>query len=453
MGQASVDRVIEIMRGVAQKEIAARQAQIEQQRADQQGEQEKARIKQQQDELKQRKSEFDSQHALAQKAADFIHNQQMTAAAQKYQETGLQPAGTTINPAISTMPNGEANASPVNPVNATSQVMGFEGTPQTIPVQSPTQYATSQAKLQEITNKPMEDLRIRIEAAKQKEIEQAKAEGKAADLDRMNAQKQYDDARAKQAADAAFAREKYKVDADNRTRLQIANISKGSTDVDLTPYISQANNGEITQEDIKKLPLKPVDQMKVLNGVVSSGGRVLKEASKQNLTDMATVSTAIPHIADALNLLKTNPIAVRTPGTDAYKQYQEAVNQAELVLPQVARIIGGEKGKMSNQQISYAQGSFIPTRNPIAASYETNVKNAQDFVKTMNDIVKNHTVGMSPEHVNMLKENFGIKPLVLAPGGGTAQQVPVTQPQASQLNPTAIQFLKQLNLPLPGGVQ
>lgn len=431
MAMDEVNSIAETMRAAMASQLNARQqAQQAKQHADQLA-------------LDQRKFDEEvSQHVITNKAAKTLLDAQLAAhqagvnlqsqqMGEIYQKTGVTPAGATFSPAASSTPDGQANYTPVNPSQATGQVMQIPGM-QSMTVQNPLDYAKQEAARATIIGAPAEAAKIREETAKQTAIEKGKIDLAVMTLDRINASKQYDETRAAQMKAADDARNVYTQAQENYRARLMANSKNGSTDVDLSPYIVQANNGELTLEGIKKLPLKPSDQMKVLNGVISNGGRVLKDADQQTIKDMSTISTALPHLSNALQILKENPTEARIPGTQAWKNYNEAINQVELVLPQVGRIIAGDKGRMSNQQIKYAEGSFIPSRNPLQASYVTNEKNAKDFTKTMQDIMDNHMIGMSPANKALIKENFGVKPLQLggsaapaaAPVGGPTQSGP-----------------------------
>lgn len=420
MALAEVQAILEGLRQHQAKVTAANEQKIQQQRVDLEKESQQKRIDLETQKLEQEKKVQDNQIEIAKKAADLIHMQKLQEIGTQFQQTGVSPAGASVSPAASTVPNGQANYSPINPQQATSNILQFPGGGS---VEVPTlgAQAKTQAAAKETLMEPEVKAKIResqaVEAERLKKVE----ESKAYDFQRMAMMKVYDDKRAAEMKAADDARERYRQEQENyRARLRLQSDAP-----DLSPYVMMGLNGEMTQEDVMKLPLKTPDKMKIVNGVVAPGGRLLNNSSKQSLTDMSTISTAIPHIDGALAELKNHPVEVRIPGTDSYKRYQEEVKQAELVLPQVGRVIAGDKGRMSNQQIKYAEGSFLPSRNPLTTDFASNVKNREDFVRTMNDIMDTHLKGMSDQHKAYLKQTFGIKPLtpfIASPVAGQAPQ-------------------------------
>jgi len=460
MAQADVNNILEGLRQHAQKVQAAGQLALEQSRLDAEKEQKKKELEFQQKQIDATNKLAQGHLDLAKKAVDIAAQTHASQLEQQYQQTGNLPPGSKVEP------NDTGGGGGVGFLGAGTQATGQTVAPQpdngnqstqglysdiTLPVTdsnnnpiklsqvaNPTVFAQQQVDRQRVLNAPAEETKTRELLASKEQDEERLKESKAADFSRFMMQKMYDDQRRKEQDDAAFAREKYKAAND----LTIAKLKLAGDQTDLSPYISQAQNGELTTEGIKKLPIKPVEQMKIMNGVIQPGGRVINDATQQTLKDMATISTAIPNLDSALATLKDNPILARTPGTQAYKDYNEALHQVELVLPQVGRIIAGDKGRMSNQQIKYAEGAFLPSRNPIGTDIKTNIKNRNDFVNTMNDVIKSHLAGMTPEHQALLKENFGVKPLTpfgISPGLDNQQQG--QQPQG--LSPAAIELMKK----------
>jgi len=438
MAQDAVNAILEGLKTHQAKVLQQTQLAIEKQRADAQTEAEQARIQQQQDQLEQAKKEFDANHELAKKAADLMHLQVMNKFGQQYQETGIAPPGASFQP---TVQGSGGPASPVNPAAATSQLMSIPGVGD-MQVATPEANATRQAGLQRITGAPAEEAKTREEQAKQVAETVRQVALKREDLDRLNASKQYDREVRKEQMDAEMARLKYTQDQENYR----ARLKNQGDQTDLSPYMAQALNGEMTQEDIKKLPLKPVDQMKIINGVVAPGGKVINNSTKQNLQDMSTISTAIPQIDQTLQLLKNNPVQVRLPGTDAFKQYNQSIQQLELILPQVARVIAGDKGRLTNQQMELANGGFIPSKNPLKSDLKSNIKNREDFVNLMKDILNNHLTGMSPEHKALLKQNFGIKPLGAFGAASETQGPPQGVSDPIKLSPAALQLMQKYGI-------
>jgi hypothetical protein len=115
MGQEAVNGILEGLKNAAQRYQFNQNLAVEQQRANSQKEQEQARIKQQQDELKQRTSEFNANHALAKAAADAYHLQVGNELARQAQQFGITPAGSSSGGAA---PPSSGAPTPANPAMA-----------------------------------------------------------------------------------------------------------------------------------------------------------------------------------------------------------------------------------------------------------------------------------------------------------------------------------------------
>lgn len=459
MALAEVQQIMEILKSAQQRKLDQQKIDADNEQNKNTNEYRKALIDDAHKHLDEDKRQFDAQHALAIKAAEGVKATQDLAHLKTKSDLSQFILGGGVIPGDTTQAAGGGADNGFSPVGGASSPlatsvmhtipMGEGSAPLQLQLPSQSIYdaqqkeqAQKQAGISTILDRPKVDAKIEEARTLQADMLKKQDEAKQADLYKIMAQRGEDAKIRKEAEDAQMARLQYSQQQENYR----AGLKNQQDQTDLSPYIMMGQTGELTQEDINKLPLKAAEKMKITNGVIAPGGRILSSTSKQSLMDMSTISTAVPHLDYALKLLKDHPIAARTPGTDAYKQYQEALGQVELVLPQVGRIIAGDKGRMSNQQIKYAEGSFLPSRNPITADYQTNLKNRNDFVKTMDDVMNTHLTGMSEKHKAFLKDNFGIKPL----GSFGSSGVPVTtqqaQPVQPQLSPQALKIMQELGI-------
>lgn len=414
MSDFAVQSIIETLRNAQANQLA-------QQNLAQQSKAEADRIQSQKDQLAESTRQFNLSHDLAVKNAMALRAAHNLAAAQasanlgkQYSETGIAPANSTVAPQAQT-PQG-LGYSPINPndPNTTpNQTLnlpgaGSSGEDLNIPVIQPKAYATQQADLQRITLKPGEEARQAAEEAKQAAEAVRQLQVKAADAERYRMQ---EEARTQQAQEATAARLQMAQDHNDTMRFVagLAHDSRLQPATDITPYIEQGKNGTLSSEDLNKIPgISKQDKVLINNAILSTGNTLINDKQKNLLMNFKPILTTIPNLDHALELLKTNPAEVRIPGTAAYKAYEEDMKQVDKTLPNIARVIEAQSGRLSNQQIKYSEGSFKPDKSLIGASYATNVKNRNDFVRTINEILKTQLAGMSPERQAVVKASYGI---------------------------------------------
>lgn len=402
-----LQNVLESFKGTQAVRVRQFQEQLERDKLTEAQKQHQANVDFQHSQLDEQKRQFD----LTQKAANAIqevqlaHTKQQIAAGVK---GGTPIPGMTESPRVGDPNTSEGGFTPINPQQATTRNITLPNGMGSFTIPTDTEEAKSKAALERITGAPAEESKIRAEKAKQEEETKRQIQLKWEDLNKVQAQKQYDAERAAEAQKAHDAEIKYIQGQENYR----AGLKLKSGKTDLSPYIKQAQDGELTQEGINKLPLPQEDKIGILSSVVGPGGRVLKDSDQQTIKDMATISTAVPHMHAALDLMQQHSKLGLNPTTQAGKDFQKEIQQIELVLPQVGRVIAGDKGRLSNQQIQYANGAFIPNKTMITGpDLKQNISNVNDFLHTMNDILDNHMIGMTPEHKAYLKKQLGVKDL------------------------------------------
>lgn len=393
---AFINALLEGVRIHTERQLHQKQQAIEQQRADAQTEAEKARIEQQKEELAQRKTQFEANLAM-QKAAHNVAMVQATQALQEgFSKTGLTPPGARINPT-----NPEAGIGTM-----TMPGLGLNGADVTMPIQTPQAAAAQAANTYQIANKPIEEAKIRVEAAKQKEIEEAKLAAKREDLDRMNVQKQYDDAREERRQKADLLRTQLEI----ASRERIARIQRGSMEEDLTPYVHQAINGDITREDINAMPLKNKDdKMRIFNAVIGSGAGLLDKEQKALVGDFSQMVEATklmdqiianqPKTGNRLTSHVLGPLA-RLTDPNLSGPEQQLAGHISLI----ARGFAKEKGNLSNKDIERVQNMLPSSSEPL----DVNIKKRNDYLQELGKLIDSKLSNLPKAQREVIKKKVGL---------------------------------------------
>lgn len=428
MAQAEVDHIIEIMKNAAQKQLQQQQLKIEQQRADAATEFEKARIKQDQETLKQRKAEFDANFDLAKKAADVMHMQSMQQVIAGLKKGETIP-GETISPAASTLPSGEANYTPINPAQATSEVHQLPYNLGSVTIPTQVEEARRQAKIYEIANAPIEASKIKLA----KEAEQARSDlaeqNKQYDFIRSITQKIYDDDRADAKNKNEMAMKKLELASQER----VAKMRAGG-DTQIHPgIIKQAMEGDVTREDILKM-YNQVDQVRIQNEILNQGGNLLSNKDKELVGDFSQMVQATKYMQDLI----ANQPQISSEGNFArlkshvagpYKRLtdsnlaaieQEIKGRSTLI----ARGFAKEKGNLSNQDIVRAQNMLPKVSEPVDA----NIKKYNDYIMEVDKAFRDKLSHLPKKQVDILRQKVGLLDVKLYDvGQASATQLPTNQ--------------------------
>src|ERR1017187_9765567 len=267
MALGEVDRIIEIMRNAhlnQQAQVAARQKQEEQDsmaanRLAQQDLEEK-RL-QQENQHFQASNDLANKIAQAQVAAHKLQSMQtVQQMGQAVQQGAPAPSGSSTVPAISTLPNGEANASPVNPANATSNMLQIPGVEGQIQVATPQAHAEQQAQIAETLAAPArktEQLKEQEMTARTLATQKAQQEEETKRLLATNAQNQAAAIRLEQERQKG---ELQRANIQSGTQLQIANLpyaifnnmdpqTRAAT---VQPSIDALTNGDMSATQVQK---------------------------------------------------------------------------------------------------------------------------------------------------------------------------------------------------------
>jgi len=438
MAQDAVNAILEGLKTHQAKVLEQTRLAIEKQRADAQTEAEKARIEQQKAQLEQAKKEFDLNHEIAKKHADLVTAQVTSQLGNQYQQTGVAPAGTSVSPTI--QGNG-GMASPVNPQQATSQMLDIPNVGQ-IQVATPEQYATRQADLSRITEKPKEEAKIRESQALQSDLLKKQEEAKQADFVRAIVQKQYDDNRAAASQTAETERAKLHIaSAERIARIQAAARDK-TTGIDLSPFAQDAIDGKITKEEVARLPVTMQEKAAIVDAVRGTGSQILRKDQADLVGDMNQVVSTIPLMDQVIqNQPQThNVISSHIGGLLSSGNQDVTAPEKELMARTsvISRFLK-EKGNLSNRDIERVT-KMIPSRfNPL----ETNIKLRDDFRLELNKLLDSKLANLPDAQRNIIKKRVGL--LDIAPYGAVQQAAPGGS-QQSTLSPAAQQLMQKYGI-------
>ena len=367
--------------------------------------------------------QHEAANKIAQQAADIQLKMYKLAGAEglqkigeAYQKTGVAPGAQIASMASSA--NG--NFSPVNPQQATGAQITIPGMEDlgSIQVATPEIAATRQANLSRITDRPQVEAKIEESRALQSDMLKKQEEAKAADFTRSAMMKIYDD-----------AREERRLTAENeRARLmrasmeRIARINKGATDVDLTPYAQQVVDGDLTREDVLRLPISKPDQMKLINAVTGAGAGLLSKDQKELVGDFSQMTQAIKLMDQIIaNQPQThNKISSNIAGAFSSLDQNVTGPQEELNgrLSLIARGFAKEKGNLSNQDIERVK-KMLPDRfQPV----ESNIKKRNDYLTEIGRTIDAKMANLPKAQREIIKKKVGLYDYSLSGGPASTQQ-------------------------------
>lgn len=274
--------------------------------------------------------------------------------------------------------------------------------------------------------------------------------GKKADLERIEASKRADLERQQQiiAGENERARQHEQAEnlrnaADQSTRLHVAKIGAGIEGTDptlITDYVHQAINGDLTDEQIKKtIPFKGFQQA-ITNGVTEAGGQILTKPEQEVKQAFTPVNQIIDKMNQYNQLVRNEgQLKVNIPGTDAYKQAKLIEAEIDGVLPNVARVIATDTGRLSNTQIKLVEGMAQPSKNFLSSDAKTNEQRRDDFVDIVNKVIDSKLSRLPEAQRSAIKQKLAI------PTSGRSAAPASEQTPSAQGSPTIIRYDSQGN--------
>ena len=453
MALAEVQHIIEIMKSAASKNLEQQRIQLEGQRTESEAQDRLARQDQAAKELQRQEKEFQMNHDLAVKSSEALmtahkiaNSQALQQMGQTYQQTGVAPGGASMSPAISTQANGQANASPTNPAQATSQMMSIPGVDGSIQVASPEAAASAQAARAEIAAAPgrkTEELKQGLETTRQVALTQATQEAETKRQAIINAQNQ---ASALKLRQMDIAGENYRNSVSTGTQLKIAmlpysvfnNMDPQSRNNIVQPSVDALNDGTMSAKQVQQ-QFNEKGMMGAGTAVISSfmGAGGVPPTDKQvqflqqvkpiidNLTPIAQYIQALPktsgslesHVAGFMNSTLLNP--------DLEAKYK----QIEFQIATVAKTLGGDAGqRLQKALLAPAEGGYLPNKfQPTTA----NVSNYNKLVDVVHKAIDSELGSIPVAQRANIKNKLGLTSVgLLNPDGSPLNASP--QQQAPQ---------------------
>lgn len=364
-----------------QQEVANRAQQNEQFQND---------LKLRQDELAQRKNQFD----VTTKAAKAMHDLQML---QEEQNLGKSLQEGNNVPGATSTPGADAN-------HVVYQIPGIDNP---LTLLTPEAYRTKQ--IQDITAKdaPVHANRMEEIATQSQNAKDLAAQNKTDALVQMQQMQDYENKRAA----THEAAENFRTQTEVASREHVAKIQQGLEGLTpdmLDPYIHQVVNGDLTQKQLNALPLPKGVKAAIVNGVTSSGGAVLNDNEQDVIKSFTPIKQIIGKLDQYNDIIKANPTLSRIPGTDAYKQTSLLSEEIEGILPNVARVIATDTGRLSNQQIQMVKGMTEPSKNFLTNDSAINEKRRNDFLGITNALIDSKLSRLPEGQRAAVKQKLGI---------------------------------------------
>lgn len=241
-----------------------------------------------------------------------------------------------------------------------------------------------------------------LTAARLQEIDASKL----ADEARLKVQQEYENSRNELTRNAQIQIGK----SHDAARMAAAEIAKGGTlDPELiSQTASDALNGNLSVESLNKLPISKAHKEAIVQTLNKSGGKLPSQKQLDSVSAFAPVASMIPKILEYGKILADNPFASRTPGMDAYKRAKALQQELDLTLPNVARVIASDTGRLSNQQIAIARGAEEPTVNFLTGDADSNLKKAKEFMQVVNASIDARLSNLPEAQRATIKAKIGI---------------------------------------------
>lgn len=266
-------------------------------------------------------------------------------------------------------------------------------------------YFQQQAENQRIALQPQTEAKQIIEAAKQ-QAEQIRQEAiKNKDLERAVALEGY-----KAQLQSLKSAEDYKRAIDvAKIKAAASSASKAIPAADLDVAVQGLANGTYTVEDLPRLGIPAASRLNVLKSLRDQGIAPLKKEQVGKIQEISSVFDLYKkarQLADAVAPTNTSPAASLFQGAKHKLDPGIRALEDELTgkLGQVARVISGEKGMLSNKDIERSRGLF-PS---IYQTNEVNQRRLKEFQAAIKDRIDKLTTNMSSAQREQILKQYGI---------------------------------------------
>lgn len=443
---------------------------IDQQRADQENEDRKARTdiaQQQLKELQQQHATENAHNDLALKAAMSLQKVQQAKEQQEMVErsnaSGVPIPGAAVNTPMASQPVPGAIGvqTPAQPGTQTLRGAGPNGEDLTLPF-DPKAYAQHQQDIQELLKGPgspeakarIADYQTQYSLIGQNQKDLAQFQNQLPMTEYQKANIASEEKRAKDAKAAQM----YDTNVQAGAHIRAAQISAGleggdAVDASAAPYIQQIQNGQLSMEDLNAMKLPKGIHNAVVSGVSTDGGVIPNKAELGAVQKYAPIAPLISAIDKYNDILKNSPTTAgiadfRIPGTVTYKAIQPLKDQIETQTPGIARSIGTETGRLSNQQIQMSQDLTNPDKGILSGDPAIRQKQRDILLQLGNSAIDANLSRLPASQAASIKAKTG---LTAIPYGQQSTQQPTVQQPTNQQRPSQPQG--PTHIWTPNGVQ
>lgn len=169
-------------------------------------------------------------------------------------------------------------------------------------------------------------------------------------------------------------------------------------DAEIEPLFGQLNNGTITLESLSRIvPQK--SRLRIINAAKENGVTVLRDDQIKRIRGLSIVAQVFKKYTALKEAFDNNEMV---------KAYNLS-NEADALLGNMARIIGGEKGVLTQRDIERASGAkpgFIAGK----VEAEANNRRMADLKSYYSGEVKAIIGAVSPEQKKAIADTFGLIP-------------------------------------------
>lgn len=404
MAQEQVNGILQALRISQERRKDQFAQQLEQQRLNLDTQQKADQLKQQKAELAEHSRQFD----ITTKAAKAMHDVAILEQEQKL--SGNLQNGMAIPGAVST-PGADAD-------HLTYQVPGID---QPLSVLTPEANRAKQIADKTALEQPEHLNRLDEIDAQAKNAQALALQNKSASLEQMQQMQQFENDR----ASTHEKGENFRTAATNATHIQAAKIAQGLEGLTpdmITPYVQQAVHGDLTETQLNKLPLPKGVKTAITQGVTGAGGMLLNDNEQQVVQSFTPIQQIVGKLDQYNAILKANPLKARIPGTDAYKQSKLVGDEIEGILPNVARVMATDTGRLSNTQIQMIKGMAEPSKNFLTNDPSINDQRRNDFLGLSNALIDSKLSRLPEGQRAAVKQKLGITSIPMAGAPQPQQQ-------------------------------
>jgi len=394
-----------------------------------------------------------AQQNLAEQASKNMLQRSQYEMAQTAAQTGINPPGTTSQPAIAAGGSSVPNATPVNPQQATSNIINFPGG-SSVTVPSPLGLAQQTASVARITGAPAEEAKIRESEAAQKAetqrqttLENIRQAGELAKTHVMES--------------AANQREAM----SNASAQKIATMPYlpfGGTVTDPTeiyqrvkPDLDNLYAGNTTIQQLQK-DYNEKGMQGTAGAVVStfkaSGGVSLNDQQLKFKQALAPIVQVIPQVANYIRALPvtTNKLGSTVAGIQnngiLNPDLEAKFDNIKLQLTTFAKTIGGDEGqRLQKALLEPAEAGLLPQKgDPTSA----NIIRYNNLIDTLDNLVDKKLGNVPVAQREAIKKDMGLGNLHYlsmqnaAPMSG-GKLPPAPAAGSTQLSPQALDLLRK----------